>query len=163
MKPYVRHVLVCHGEDCTERGANQRTYEALVEAIKGQTPRGSVKVAQTTCLGACGFGPNIAVYPEGVWYYGVQPEDVKVIVAEHVVAGRPVPRLLFHKYGETLPDEVVRDVVCGMVFRVSKAQERCVHAGAPYHFCGQHCMAAFQADPAAFLGKGHASHAHSHR
>jgi len=161
VKPYRRHVLVCLGENCTERGADDKYYELLQEAINTQAPRGTVKVTQTRCLGACGFGPNIAIYPEGVWYYGVHPEDIQEIVSEHIVAGRLVSRLLFHTYGETLPDEVVRDIVCGMVFRVSEAQERFVHDGATYYFCGGPCMAAFQAGPAAFLRQSHGSHAHS--
>lgn len=161
MKQYQRHVFVCSAENCTERGANDQSYELLRETIKNRAPQGSVKVTRSGCLGACGFGPNIAVYPEGVWYYGVKPEDIQEIVTEHIMGGRVVSRLLFHKYGETLPDEVVRDVVCGMVFRVSEAQGHSIHQGAPYYFCGESCMAAFKTDPASFLQKGHGNHAHS--
>ena len=33
------------------------------------------------------------MYPEGVWYGGVKPEDVAEILDEHLVNGRPVERL----------------------------------------------------------------------
>ena len=35
----------------------------------------------------------VVVYPEAVWYGNVQPEDAAEIVAEHLVASRPVKRL----------------------------------------------------------------------
>jgi (2Fe-2S) ferredoxin len=33
------------------------------------------------------------VYPEGVWYANVKPEDVPEIVERHLVGGQPVERL----------------------------------------------------------------------
>jgi (2Fe-2S) ferredoxin len=35
----------------------------------------------------------VVVYPEAVWYGNVRPEDAEIIVAEHLVNGRPVERL----------------------------------------------------------------------
>ena len=43
-------------------------------------------------------GVVVVVYPEGVWYGGVRPQDVDEIIEEHVVNGRPVARLV-------VPDE----------------------------------------------------------
>ena len=50
----------------------------------------------TTCgsLGLCERGPNMVVYPEGVWYSGVRAEDVREIVDAHFRRGRPVSRLV---------------------------------------------------------------------
>jgi (2Fe-2S) ferredoxin/ubiquinone/menaquinone biosynthesis C-methylase UbiE len=50
----------------------------------------------TTCgsLGLCERGPNMVVYPEGVWYSGVRAEDVREIVDSHFRQGRPVSRLV---------------------------------------------------------------------
>ncbi len=45
------------------------------------------------CLDACAYGPSIVVYPEGVWYGHVRPEDVPEIVESHLVNGIPVERL----------------------------------------------------------------------
>ncbi len=52
-------------------------------------------MAITPCgsLGMCENGPNLVVYPEGVWYSHVTPADVPEIVSEHFQAGRPVERL----------------------------------------------------------------------
>ena len=55
---------------------------------------GRVAVTSTGCLGPCFEGPTIVVYPEGVWYTGVTPDDVPEIVESHMRDGIPVQRLL---------------------------------------------------------------------
>lgn len=52
-----------------------------------------VRAQRAGCLDACEFGPSVVVYPEGVWYAGVKPEDVAEIVQSHLVGGRVVDRL----------------------------------------------------------------------
>ncbi|HXI03855.1 MAG TPA: methyltransferase, partial [Candidatus Saccharimonadales bacterium] len=54
------------------------------------------EVQLTTCgsLGLCERGPNMVVYPEGVWYSGVAPADVPEIVESHFRGGKPVERLV---------------------------------------------------------------------
>ena len=42
------------------------------------------------------FGVARVVYPEATWYANVQPGDVSEIVESHMVAGRPVERLVYH-------------------------------------------------------------------
>jgi (2Fe-2S) ferredoxin len=54
-----------------------------------------VRINHSGCLDQCGFGPLVVVYPENVWYWGVQPSDVEEIVREHLVGGRPVQRLVY--------------------------------------------------------------------
>lgn len=53
----------------------------------------TVRINKSGCLDQCEHGPTVVVYPEGVWYGNVQPEDADVIVEEHLVRGRPVERL----------------------------------------------------------------------
>ncbi|MBI4313063.1 MAG: YHS domain-containing protein [Chloroflexi bacterium] len=164
MKPYQKHVFICMGDNCSERGADGSHQDLLLAAVEqavgdGLLGRGAIKVTQAQCLGACGFGPNVAVYPEGVWYYGVRPEDINEIVAEHLVAGRVVSRLLLHKFGETMPDEVVRDRVCGMVFHASEAVATFVYEGQTHYFCSDACLAVFRNDPTSILNAGHGHHA----
>jgi (2Fe-2S) ferredoxin/2-polyprenyl-3-methyl-5-hydroxy-6-metoxy-1,4-benzoquinol methylase/DNA-binding CsgD family transcriptional regulator len=54
------------------------------------------EVQITTCgsLGVCERGPNLVVYPEGVWYSGVRAEDVPELVESHFAQGRVVERLV---------------------------------------------------------------------
>lgn len=92
-KPLKKHVLVCGNVDCVERGSTC----VLDEIRRSLHVRGrarEVRVTRTACLGRCGEGPTVAVYPDGVWYRGVRPTDADEIVREHLVDDRLVARLV---------------------------------------------------------------------
>jgi len=148
MKPYQKHVFVCVGGNCTKKSSRKEYYELMSQALEQkQVPGDRVKLTRARCIGgdaACGFGPHIVIYPEGVWYCKVQPEDIQEIVEEHLLEDRVVSRLLLHKLGETLPDEWVKDLVCEMVFRTSEAKARFQYQGEDYYFCGDACLVASQ-------------------
>ena len=52
-----------------------------------------VAITTTGCLGPCGTGSNVLVYPEGILYGQVKKEDVSAIFDEHLLGGQPVERL----------------------------------------------------------------------
>ena len=54
-----------------------------------------VQVIMTGCFGFCEKGPIVKVMPDNTFYVKVKPEDAPVIVAEHVIKGSPVQRLLY--------------------------------------------------------------------
>lgn len=91
---YRSHVLVCGGTGCTASGS-EALRKALREEIKARGLDREIQVVETGCFGFCRFGPNMMVYPEGVFYCQVQPEDVKELVEEHFLKGRVVKRLLY--------------------------------------------------------------------
>lgn len=37
----------------------------------------------------------IVVYPENVWYHGVQESDLQEILESHILGGTPVERLVY--------------------------------------------------------------------
>jgi (2Fe-2S) ferredoxin len=96
-----KHVLVCLNKrppdnprgSCGEKGAEDvfNRLKALV-AERGLASR--VMVTRTGCLKHCSRGVAVAVHPENVWYSGVTLADLEEIVTSHLVAGRPVGRLL---------------------------------------------------------------------
>lgn len=95
-----RHVFVCTGKSCSQNDS-ERTLEAFWKILAERKllygKRGSMEgsVVVTTCgsVGLCAIGPAVLIYPDGVWYYGVTPEDVPEIVEEHLIHNRPVQRL----------------------------------------------------------------------
>lgn len=46
----------------------------------------------------------------------------------------------------------VVDPVCGMSINPDTAAGSIDHDGTTYYFCSKHCLAAFQADPAQYIG-----------
>ena len=93
MDLYRAHVLVCCGTGCTS-SQSPRIISNFEEQLADHKISNEVKVVKTGCFGLCAEGPIIVVYPEGVMYFRVSPEDVSEIVSEHLVKGRFVTRLM---------------------------------------------------------------------
>ena len=87
------HILVCTGTGCSH-GGSEGIIAAFEEQLKKHGLDKEVRVVKTGCLGLCAKGPNVVIYPEGVYYNYVSAEDVPEIVEEHILKGRPVERLI---------------------------------------------------------------------
>jgi len=59
-----------------------------------------VAVNATSCLGPCESGPVVVIYPAGVWYAGVQPDDAEELLQNHVIQGKKVRRLVMRESRE---------------------------------------------------------------
>jgi sirohydrochlorin cobaltochelatase len=92
-KPLRKHVLVCGNADCAERGS-VALVEELRRRIKDSQRRDDIRVTRTSCMGRCGEGPTVAVYPDGIWYRGVRADDAEELVREHLLGDRLVARLV---------------------------------------------------------------------
>lgn len=88
-----KHVLVCGNVDCAERGSLSLIDE-LRRLLKQAGIAADVRVTRTGCMGRCGEGPTVVVYPDGVWYRGVEPTDAASLVGDHLVGDRIVARLV---------------------------------------------------------------------
>ena len=93
MDLYRAHVLVCCGTGCTSSQSIKIIENMEKELAKNGLTR-EVKIVKTGCFGLCAEGPIIMIYPEGVMYYRVQPDDATEIVSEHLLKGRYVQRLM---------------------------------------------------------------------
>ena len=114
MWPYGRHILICEHGDCADPEAAtqlQRQFAELarVHGLNKLRNPERVKCALTGCLGVCGGGPILVVYPDGIWYHHVDAVALLRIVDEHLLQNRPVEELIFHRLGETrvLPEQPV--------------------------------------------------------
>ena len=92
MDIYRAHVLVCKGENCL--ASSTKIIDEFTKQLKQKKLTSEIKVIETGCLGHCEEGSVIVVYPEGVIYTMVRPENVKEIVEEHLINGRIVKKLL---------------------------------------------------------------------
>jgi (2Fe-2S) ferredoxin len=73
-------VLVCGGTGC-----HSSNFHQVVEALQAEVvQRGlgqEVRIVPTGCRGFCSMGPVMMIYPEGILYCQVQPDDVRAAMA----------------------------------------------------------------------------------
>ncbi|QDU96791.1 (2Fe-2S) ferredoxin domain-containing protein [Lignipirellula cremea] len=101
MPSFSHHIFVCcnqrepgHSRGCCDpEGAEalRSKFKAAVKS-KGLTPL--VRANHAGCLDQCELGPCVVIYPQEIWYGGVQLSDVDRILEETVVHGRVVEDLL---------------------------------------------------------------------
>ncbi len=87
------HVLISIDAGTIMAGA-RAVEKALVDEIDKQGLSGEIAVLETGSIGAIGQGVVIVVYPEGLYYANVTPQDAHELVEEHLLKGRPVKRLM---------------------------------------------------------------------
>lgn len=87
-------ILICAGGACISAG-EESVKSVLEEELRKYALDSVVKVVETGCMGACNLGPIMVIYPEGVFYQKLKPQDAKEIVEEHLLKGRVVQRLLY--------------------------------------------------------------------
>ena len=93
---YSHYILVCGGSAC-ESSAAKKIYENLIAEAKTQGVEKDVQIVKTGCFGFCEKGPIVKVLPEDSFYVNVTPEDAHEIIAEQIIKGREVTRLLYDK------------------------------------------------------------------
>jgi NADH-quinone oxidoreductase subunit F len=94
MEFYRSHILICSGTGCHASGSLSLKDTLEKEIVRAGLDK-EIRVIETGCFGFCRFGPNMMIYPEGVFYCGVHQEDVPELVEEHLVKGRVLERLLY--------------------------------------------------------------------
>ena len=111
MEPFRYHIYICTQKkpegapSCLNRGA-QETLASLNHEISESGLSGDVQVTTCGCIGICGKGPNMVVYPDGVWYTGLTPKRVSKIVKDHIGNNTPVEDFL-SKDVEALKKEIL--------------------------------------------------------
>lgn len=90
------HILLCNGGSCMRKGGEEVTV-AIRQEIARQRADEQIHTTRTRCNGRCEDACVLIVYPDGVWYQNVQPEDAKEIV-EHLVQGQHYQAKISHRY-----------------------------------------------------------------
>ena len=67
--------------------------ESFKKEIKNRKLAVEIRAQRAGCIDVCSNGPALVVYPEGIFYGKVTPEDVQEIVESHLVNNIPVERL----------------------------------------------------------------------
>ncbi|MDR2071347.1 MAG: NADH-quinone oxidoreductase subunit NuoF [Treponema sp.] len=96
---YNHYILTCGGTACESNKGNE-IYSRLIAEAEKLGVKDQVQIVKTGCFGFCERGPIVKVLPEESFYVDVKPDDAAEIIAEQILKGREVPRLLY-KQDET--------------------------------------------------------------
>jgi (2Fe-2S) ferredoxin len=112
MPKFEKHIFVCGNQrppgqprPCCDPEGKAELQKLFKQKLAERGLKGKVRANQSGCLDQCEHGPNVVVYPEGVWYGRVTLNDVEEIVESHIIGGKPVERLM-------IADECLNTVSC---------------------------------------------------
>ncbi len=88
----VRKILVCLGRSCRKYNSQQ-----VFAAFQKNLPS-STELIPVGCLGQCGNGPMVLVESEQIWYSEVHPNEVPIIIKQHLQKNSPVKEMLYPKF-----------------------------------------------------------------
>ena len=83
--PYKCHLFICiksrdgKRKSCGDTGSPDLK-AALKDEIKSRGWKSIARVSESSCLGVCDAGPNIMIYPQGLWLTQVKPSDMPEIL-----------------------------------------------------------------------------------
>ncbi len=103
MRKYGRQLFICNHGDCAPAEEAEALHRLVLERNRQQqlnrlgNPH-RIKCTLADCLGVCQGGPILVVYPDGIWYHGVDAEGLERIYREHLIEGIPVEELIFHRH-----------------------------------------------------------------
>ena len=87
----VHYVFVCQGKNCLGKGARE-----LLDQIRTTlADHEEFRVVPFICFGACTASPNIAVFPDRLWYSTVAAEQLERLV-QCILKGEELPELSGH-------------------------------------------------------------------
>ena len=93
-KPDALQVAVCGGTGCLSNGS-EGVVAAFAAEMKKQGLNGNVVLKKTGCHGFCERGPLVTIHPLDLFYQKVAEKDAAEIVAETLLKGKVVERLLY--------------------------------------------------------------------
>ncbi len=79
------------------RTGGEEIHRSLKDMVIKAGLHQEIRINKSGCLDQCAQGPVLVVYPEGVWYVGVRPEDVEEIFRSHLLNDQVVERLVMKK------------------------------------------------------------------
>jgi NADH-quinone oxidoreductase subunit F len=87
-------IAICAGTGCLALGCD-KVIATFKEEVKKQGLEGKVDIRETGCPGFCENGTVVTIYPEGIFYIKVRPEDAAEIISQTVIEKKVIERLLY--------------------------------------------------------------------
>ena len=101
MPAFTHHIFVCcnqrsagHRRGCCDPTGTEELRNAFKAEVKRRDLKPLVRANKAACLDQCEHGPNVVIYPQGIFYGGVTLDDVTRIIEATVIGGRILEDLL---------------------------------------------------------------------
>ena len=101
MPAFTHHIFVCcnrrsagHARGCCDPDGSESLRNLFKAEVKKRGLNPLVRANKAGCLDQCELGPAVVIYPGGIWYGNVKPEDVPRIIDETVVRGKVIEELV---------------------------------------------------------------------
>ena len=108
---YDKHIFICINQrvgDAPRKSCGEEHGMEIVDAFKKKLKEKKLPIQlraqKAGCLDICDFGQTVVVYPEGIFYVGVELSDVDEIIEEHIQHDRPVERLILENVRRKIVD-----------------------------------------------------------
>jgi (2Fe-2S) ferredoxin len=112
MAKFAHHIFICTNQrpcenprGCCDPAGLGNLQLLFKKELSARGLKATVRANKAGCLDQCEHGPTVVIYPEAVWYGGVQAEDVTEIITSHLINQTPVARL-------QLADECINTPTC---------------------------------------------------
>lgn len=94
-RPPYKKVIVVSSGTCGQASGSLSIIEATRSELEKRGLKEKVGLEITGCHGFCELEPNIIIYPDGIFYKNLQPEDVPKIIDETVLKNRVIHSLVY--------------------------------------------------------------------
>ncbi len=97
--------IVVSSGTCGQASGSLQIIEALNSEIEKKDLRETVGLEITGCHGFCELEPNIVIYPQGIFYKKLTPDDIPRVIDETILKNKIVPSLIYEdpKTGRRFP------------------------------------------------------------
>ena len=104
-----KHIFVCENQrdannpkGCCADKEGKEIKNAFKLEIAQKNLKKVYRINSAGCLDVCEHGAAIVIYPQNIWYGGVQLKDVPQIVAESILGDKIIERLIIPSKKEGL-------------------------------------------------------------
>ncbi len=94
-RPGERRCITVSSGTCGQARGSIKVVEAFEKKIGSNGFKDKVSMRVTGCHGFCEVEPTVLIYPEGILYQKVKPEDIDQIISETIINHKIIDRLLF--------------------------------------------------------------------
>jgi NADH:ubiquinone oxidoreductase subunit F (NADH-binding)/(2Fe-2S) ferredoxin/Pyruvate/2-oxoacid:ferredoxin oxidoreductase delta subunit len=94
-RPPTKKTIVISSGTCGQASGSLQIIDAVKKELEKRDLKKTVDVKVTGCHGFCQLEPNIIIYPEGIFYKNLKPEDIPRVVEKTVQKNEVISSLLF--------------------------------------------------------------------